>query len=101
LQHAILTRDRHTFGTFDPLRGRRFPKGDEREVVWAECKKRASSGDQPDKCGFVVWVITLMYSGGEDVLETKAGLQKHEGRLFSGRFDNVEHRHAIPAQNKY
>jgi hypothetical protein len=97
----MLARDRHNFAAFDPLRGRRFPEGDEREVVWAECKEGTGSGDQPDKGGFVVWVITLMYSGGEDVLETKAGLQKHKGRFFSGRFDHVEYRHAIPAQNKY
>jgi hypothetical protein len=64
-------------------------------VVWAECKEGAGSGDQPDKGALVVWVITLMNSGGEDLLETKAGLQKHKGRLFSGRSDHVEHRHAI------
>jgi hypothetical protein len=62
-------------------------------VVWAECKEGAGSGDQPDKGALVVWVITLMNSGGEDLLETKAGLEKHEGRLFFGRFDHVEHRH--------
>ena len=97
----MLPRDYHSFAAFDPLRGRRFAKGDEGKVVRTERKEGTGSGDQPNKGGLVVWVIRLMYSGGEDVLETKAGLKKYEGRLFSGGFDHVEHRHAILAQYKY
>ena len=97
----MLPRDYHSFAALDPLRGRRFAKGDKRKVVRAECEERAGSGDQPNEGGLVVWVIRLMNGGGKDVLETKAGLKKHEGRLFSGRFDHVEHRHAILAQYKY
>jgi hypothetical protein len=50
----MLAGDYHTSVALDPLCGRRFAKGDEREVVWAECKEGVSSGDEPNKGGLVV-----------------------------------------------
>jgi hypothetical protein len=78
------------------LRGDRPTKGDKWEIVWAESKERASFGDKTDKGGPIVWVITLTWSSGNDILETKTGLEKDEWRSTSGRFDHIKDGHTVP-----
>jgi hypothetical protein len=90
----VALRDQHTLASFNPLRWCRFTEGDEWVVIWAECKERAGSGDEPYKGGLVVQVITLTCHRGEDVLEAKTRLEKYEGGRSSGRFDYIKHGHA-------
>jgi hypothetical protein len=76
----MLARDRNTvFGrtldALDSLRGCRFTKGDEWEVIGAQCIEGTGFGDEPDKGGLIVWVIALTW---ENILETEARLEKHE-----------------------
>jgi hypothetical protein len=80
LQLVLLTGDRNTvFGrsldALDSLRGCRFAKGDEWEVVRAEGKERTSLGDKTDKCGLVIRVITLAW---EEFPKTEVWLKKHK-----------------------
>jgi len=78
------------------LRGCRPTKGDEWEIVWAESKERASFGDKSDKGGLIAWIIRLTRGSGNDISETKAGLEEYKWRGTSGRFDHIKNGHTAP-----
>jgi hypothetical protein len=80
LQLVVLAGDRNTIfrrglDALDSLRGCRFAKGDEWEVVRAEGKERAGLGDKTDKGGLVIRVITLAW---EDIPKIEAWLEEHK-----------------------